>query len=212
MITYTRVISHDQVNQFYIMATSFLQHHPNRILYCLTDVEVQNLDGVVYLDQYESIDDYGDEFCFISPYIVFQDSVDEFLDMPLPCSFFPNHNENVRNDFYRYNKSDRNFNDQLPEEIGLNMSMPRYVDGSVILRQRILATNSTVLNTREFEPWKIQRNSSKTMIFPWENYFICMLLANELLTDEFKENVRANCAKHPYMFFYIQSGVMKWTD
>lgn len=194
------------------MARTFLQHHPDRLLYCLTDIDVKNVEGVVFLDQYANIDDYGDEFCFISPYMVFMDSVDEFLDADMQMSYYPNRSINVMYDFYRYTKSDRSVRDDLPEEIGLNMSMPKYVDGSIILRHRILATNCTVLNTREFEPWSVQRNSSRTMIFPWENYFITMLLADDLIDDKFKQDVITNCEKHPYMFFYIQSGIMKWTD
>ncbi len=212
MIVYTKIISHEQINQFYVMATSFLFHHPNRTLFCQTDIELEQIEGVMYIGRFDDIEEYGDVFCYVSPYMAFLGNVDAFLNQIFTQSAYPNAREEVRNDFYVYTKSSRYADNGQKQDNLLNASLPSYYDRTTIKEYRTYATGCSTLNTREFEPWKVQRNSYKTLIFPWERYYDAMSFAVPYLTDKFIDDVITNCKKHPYMLFYLETGALSWAD
>lgn len=212
MIAHTKIISSEQINQFYIMATSFLEHHPNTLLYCLTDLKLKPIDGVVYLDRFENIDEYGDYICYVSPYLVFFGNVDSFFEHKFEGIIHPSKRDNVHADMFVYNV---NFirNKLDVEDNALNFSLPPYMDFGSVSEWHEMGGVVPVVNTREFEPWIVQRNSAKTLIFPWEKYFVAMSNTESFLDGSFIESVITNCQKHPYMLFYKMSGVLDtWND
>lgn len=213
MIVYTKIISHEQINQFYVMACSFLFHHPNRTIVCQTDMKLNPINGVIYIDRFDDIGEYGDKFCFASPYITFFGNIDQFLDNPeFKASVYPNMRAEVKNDFYLYSKENRQLCDDAVQDPRLNASLPDYYDSGVIKEYRVYCTNASAINTREFKPWVVQRNSYKSLIFPWERYYDAMRFGIEHLDDKFVDDVITNCKRHPFMLFYLETGALSWKD
>lgn len=212
MITYTKVVSEEQVNQFYILASSFTYHHPDRVLYCQTRLKLKEISGVVYLGLYEDVEKLGEVFCYLSPHICFFAPIEHILQMKVEGQIIPNDRPAVRNDMYFYNKKHREIVINYGNDVFLNMSLPPFIDCGSVIGYRDLTAKTPMINTREFNPSIKQRNSYKTLIFPWERYFQVVKMAGSLLEKEYVDSVVENCKRHPYMLYYYANGYLQGTD
>lgn len=213
MIVYTKINNEDELNVFHILFSSFREHHPDWSLHVLTDLELPKMSGLVQHDRFFDIETLDKFFCFVSPYLCFFDSIECLLKEPRSSLYQPNMREAVREDFYIYDKTNRVTNKSQGEDDLVNMSLPPYMDWGTVIQYRQLSSVTPVINTREFEPWRLQRNSGKTLIFPWERYFMSVKKAAGKVDEKFVEDVVENCKRHPYMLFYQLSGVLDpWTE
>lgn len=213
MIVYTKVTNESELDNFFVMCTSYHTHHPDNVLHCLTDIDIPDLPGVIKHDRFFDVETLGDNFCHVSPYMCFFDSIQCLLDEPRKSLYHPNMREEVREDFYMYSKLHRVVNTNQGGDDLLNMSLPPYFDWGSIIQWRRLASITPTVNTREFNPSIPQRNSSSTLIFPWERYFMAVKKAEPYLNADFVKNVVTNCKRHPYMLFYQASGAFdEWKE
>lgn len=207
MIVFTILKSKNELNQFYLMVNSFLRHNPDMLIYCKTSVDAGPIDGVVYIDRFAIIDDYGNDVLYVSPYIVFFDSISELVKCPNNGVVYFVDGEVDKADMYR---TDTHQRDQVDPCVynGVCLTLPPYQNDSQTIfdfRKQTMGTLS--INTRHFTPWIVQRNSYKTLLFPWERYIIEVMHCSNI-DDDFKQSIITNCKKHPYMLFYILSGVV----
>lgn len=206
MIVFCRVSSKDTINQFYIMATSFLAHHQDIEIYCLTDLDLKPIDSVNYVPYFYDIEQLGERFFQVSPFVCFMAPVNILLEFESQLTITPCKKDSVSSDVVVFSKATRDCEDSFESDL-LNLTTPDYQDVGSIVERRTMANVALIVNTREFDPWVVQRNSYKTLIFPWERYFVALRRAEALLDRAFVNEVEANCQKHPHMLFYMMSGV-----
>lgn len=207
MLAFTILSSEEQLNDFYVMATSFLKHHPDRLLYCKTDLKVKEIDGVVYLDRFANIDSYDENFAYFSPCVCFLASVENIFEMKINGTYHPNKTKEVKNDVYFYSKEHRTTAFDLNEDVMLNFSVPIRPGVGEVIQARQLSRFVPILNTRLYKPSVVQRNSYRTLSFPWERYYQAIVEAKEYIDPKFFDDVVKNCKLHPYMLYYTLTGL-----
>ncbi|WP_432773868.1 hypothetical protein [Vibrio parahaemolyticus] len=202
MKVYVRLLNKDWLNQFYIMAVSFLKHHPENELHVLTDLEIKEIPRLVKHEYYADIEADSERLCSLAPTLFFRGSIQPVFDKtePFKGSCFMSQQKGTKQDLVIYTKSDRA--EVQGEDLRFNFSIPDFNDLGGITQAFGRMSEATVINTRLYKPWEQQRESGRMLAFGWEQYLEAIGDARDYLDDEFVAAIEANAKRHCFMSRY----------